>query len=95
MYSINDPTIHTNMICEDVAVDRRIIDASRGTNGCISIESQSWWTYSVTVQKTDTAQDIIVPVAVRGLKALYFNRACTSLDGFISTSCTQKWYTNY
>ena len=66
MYSINDPTIHTNMICDDLAVDRRIIDASRGTGGCISIESQSWWTYSVTVKKTDTAQNIIVPFSVSG-----------------------------
>jgi len=60
-YSINDPTIYTNMIrvAIDPAVDRGIIDASRGTDGRIHIHSQSWRTYSVTVQKSDTVRNIV------------------------------------
>ena len=50
-YSINDPTIYTNMIRVDPAVDRGIIDASRGTDGRIRIHSQSWRTYTVAIQK--------------------------------------------
>ena len=34
-YSLNDPTIYTNMIRVDPAVDRGFIDASRGTDGRI------------------------------------------------------------
>ena len=72
VYSINDPTIYTNMIRVDPAVDRGIIDASRGTDGRIRIHSQSWRTYSVTVQKSDTVRNIFVPISESSLKALYF-----------------------
>ena len=50
-YSINNPTIYTNIIRVDPAEDRGIIDASRGTDGRIRIHSQSWRTYTVAIQK--------------------------------------------
>ena len=90
VYSINDPTIYTNMIRVDPAVDRGIIDASRGTDGRIRIHSQSWRTYSVTVQKSDTVRNIVVPISVSSLKALYFTHVTTAPDGFISASSAYK-----
>ena len=93
VYSINDPTIYTNMIRVDPAVDRGIIDASRGTDGRIRIHSQSWRTYSVTVQKSDTVRNIVVPISVSSLKALYFTHVTTAPDGFISASSAYKRYT--
>jgi len=95
-YSINDPTIYTNMIRVDPAVDRGIIDASRGTDGRIRIHSQSWRTYTVTIQKTDTVRNIIVPISVSSLKALYFAHVPTTTEGFVSASSAYKWHTtNY
>jgi len=95
-YSINDPTIFTNMIRVDPAVDRGIIDASRGTDGRIRIHSQSWRTYTVAVQKADTVRNIIVPISVSSLKALYFTHIPATTDGFVSASSGYKRYTqNY
>ena len=92
-YSINDPTIYTNMIRVDPAVDRGIIDASRGTDGRIRIHSQSWRTYSVSIQKSDTVRNIVVPISVSSLKALYFAHVTTSPDGYVSASSAYKRYT--
>ena len=50
-YSINDSTIYANMIRVDPAVDRGIIDASRGIDGRIRIHSQSWRAYAAIIQK--------------------------------------------
>ena len=95
-YSINDPTIYTNMIRVDPAVDRGIIDASRGTDGRIRIHSQSWRTYTVTVQTADTVRNIIVPISVSSLKALYFTHVPSVTYGFVSASSAYKRYTqNY
>ena len=93
VYSINDPTIYTNMIRVDPAVDRGIIDASRGTDGRIRIHTQSWRNYTVAVQTSDTVRNIIVPISVSSLKALYFTHTCATPDGIISASSGFKRYT--
>ena len=49
--------------------------------------------YSVTVQKSDTVQNIVVHILVSSLKALYFTHVTTAPDGFISASLGYKGYT--
>jgi len=47
----------------------------------------------VTVQKSDTVRNIVVPISVSSLKALYFTHVPTAPDGFISASSAYKRYT--
>ena len=81
------------MIHVDPAVDRGVIDASKGPDGCMRIHSQSWHTYTTTIQKSDTAQNIIVLISVSSLKALYFAHIPACTHGFISASSSYKRYT--
>ena len=47
-------------------------------------------------EKSDMVRNIIVPISVSTLKALYFTHICTSPDGFVSTYFPYKLYsTNY
>ena len=61
-----------NMIRADPAVDRGIIDSAKGTDGRIRIHTQSWRTYQVIVQVDDTMKNMVVPILVSSLKALYW-----------------------
>ena len=50
----------------------------------------------VAVQKADTVRNIIVPISVSSLKALYFTHIPATTDGFVSASSGYKRYTqNY
>ena len=64
--------MYTNLIRVDPAVDRGIIDSSKGTDGRIRIHTQSWRTYQVTVLAAETSKNVVVPISVSSLKALYF-----------------------
>ena len=71
-YRITDPTIYTNMIRVDPAVDRGLIASSRGKDGRIRIPTQSWRTYTAPLQPTDTVLNRVIPISVSSLKALFF-----------------------
>lgn len=72
VYHIEDPTIHMNMIRVDPAVDRGIINQWKGTDGRLRIHSQSWRTYSVTVVAPETTKNVVIPISVSSMKALFF-----------------------
>lgn len=71
-YKITDPTLYTNQIRVDPAVDRGLISSSRGRDGRIRIGTQSWRTYTTSVIGTDRVKNIVIPIAVSSLKALFW-----------------------
>ena len=93
-YQVNNPTLYTNMIRVDPAVDRGIIDASKGTDGRIRIHTQSWRTYQVTVVASDTTKNVVVPVSLSSLKALYFTHTNPTPVAFNSASAFYKRFLN-
>ena len=85
-YQVNNPTLYTNLIRVDPAVDRGIIDSNKGTDGRIRIHTQSWRTYQVTVLAAETSKNVVIPVSVSSLKALYFTHTNPSPNGYNAPS---------
>ena len=48
----------------------------------------------MTVQKTDRVCNVVVPVSISSLKALYFTHMCTSPDGVVSALAAFKCSTS-
>ena len=82
------------MIRVNPAVDRGIIDASKGTDGRIRIHTHSWRTYQVTVVASDTTKNVVVPVSLSSLKALYFTHTNPTPVAFNSASAFYKRFLN-
>ena len=93
-YQVNNPTLYTNLIRVDPAVDRGIIDSNKGTDGRIRIHTQTWRTYQVTVLAAETSKNVVVPVSVSSLKALYFTHTNPSPNGYGSASGFYKRFMN-
>ena len=93
-YQVNNPTLYTNLIRVDPAVDRGIIDSAKGTDGRIRIHTQSWRTYQVTVLSAETSKNVVVPISVSSLKALYFAHTNPTPTEYNSASGFYKRYLN-
>ena len=93
-YQVNNPTLYTNLIRVDPAVDRGIIDSAKGTNGRIRIHTQSWRTYQVTVLPAETSKNVVVPISVSSLKALYFAHTNPTPNEYHSSSGFYKRFLN-
>jgi len=93
-YQVNNPTLYTNLIRVDPAVDRGIIDSNKGTDGRIRIHTQSWRTYQVTVLAAETSKNVVIPVSVSSLKALYFTHTNPSPNGYNAAAGFYKRFMN-